>query len=260
MTAEVLIEIVSALIVGLSLGLLGAGGSILTVPILVYVLHEPAKLAIAESLIIVGCIALAAVVRYAIQRSIDWRMAIVVGAPGMLGSFAGAAVSQLVPTAAQMLLFAAVVLAAAWRMLAVRPVSTSEVFPSRPLWQALLAGLAVGMLTGLVGVGGGFLLVPALVLFLGLPMHTAVPTSLVIIVANSAVGFAKHASALTRDGSGELHWRAIAIFVIVGVIGSLSGTALAPHIPQRILRLAFAWVLVAIGLAIAAHEVHSLLT
>ncbi|MDZ4754359.1 MAG: sulfite exporter TauE/SafE family protein [Phycisphaerae bacterium] len=259
-TLELAIEAACALGIGLALGLLGAGGSILTVPMLVYVVGEPPKLAIAESLAIVGLIACAAVVRYATQRMVDWRMVLLVGGPGVIGAFGGALIADQMSARVQMLLFAAVVLAAAGKMLAPRDATVTADAARKSVPRAMLAGLGVGVLTGTVGVGGGFLLVPTLVLILGMPITRAIPTSLAIIVANSAVGFARHASTCTPDGIGELHWRLIILFAVVGMAGSVSGALFAKFVPQRALRLAFALLLLAVGLAVGGWETWVSLT
>jgi uncharacterized membrane protein YfcA len=267
---ELAIEIVAALVVGLSLGLLGAGGSILTVPILVYLLGQPPRLAVPESLAIVGLIALAATARYALRREVDWRTACLVALPGMLGALGGAYVAQQLSERTQLLVFAAIVLLAAWRMLrsGARTTSTSTSTSTstaetpaaeRPaVGVALAAGLGVGLLTGIVGVGGGFLLVPALVLALRLPMRTAVPTSLAVIVVNCASGLAKHLWALdAARGAGDeplLPWRIVIVFAAFGIAGSLAGTVLAARLPQAVLRSMFAWMLVLIGVAVAVAE------
>lgn len=247
------IEIAGALLVGLMLGLLGAGGSILTVPVLTYVVGEPTKVAIAESLLIVGAIALVAGGRAARRGLVDWWIAILLGLPGMLGAFLGAFLTGALSAPTQMLLFAAVLLAAAFRLLTMREPEADCTAPRPPAWQPLLVGCAVGVLTGLVGVGGGFLLVPALVILLRQPIRRAIATSLVIIVANSAIGFATHASALSGSDH-SIDWPLVALFVACGIVGTLAGTALSPRLPQRGLRLAFGWMLVAIALATIAVE------
>jgi uncharacterized membrane protein YfcA len=178
---------VGALLIGVALGMLGSGGSILTVPILIYVVGEPEKLAIAESLAVVGLIALVGAVPYGLRRQIDWKGVIWFGLPGMAGTYLGAYLSQWLPGTWQLGLFALVMLLAAYFMF--RPQKPSEhQLRKRSPFKIALEGLGVGVLTGLVGVGGGFLIVPALVLLGGLPMHLAVGTSLLIIALKSGAG------------------------------------------------------------------------
>ncbi|WP_284327034.1 sulfite exporter TauE/SafE family protein, partial [Deinococcus metallilatus] len=183
---------IGAALIGLSLGLLGSGGSILTVPVLVYLVGEPEKLAIAESLAIVGAISLFGAIPYALKRQIDWRSVLWFGIPGVAGTYLGAALSVYLSGVAQLMLFAVVMLLAAIMMF--RPGGAQPEAATNHKRSPLkigAEGLVVGVLTGLVGVGGGFLIIPALVLLGGLPMSLAVGTSLLIIAAKSFVGFYK---------------------------------------------------------------------
>ena len=163
-----LLAVVGALAIGLSLGLLGSGGSILTVPVLHYLLDQPEQAAIGGSLLVVGLIAASASVPYAMARQVDWRKAVWFGVPGMAGAWLGASLARWVPGPVQLALFAAVMLVAAVRMLGSAPLSTGDAQP-HPL-AVVASGAAVGALSGLVGVGGGFLIVPALVLLAAVPM------------------------------------------------------------------------------------------
>lgn len=163
-----------AALIGLSLGLLGSGGSILTVPVLVYLVGEPEKIAIAESLAVVGGISLVGALPYALRRQVDWTSVVWFGIPGVVGTFLGAALSVYLSGAVQLLLFAAVMLLAAVMMFRSSPIAGEQggeqmAGPRSPL-KVGLEGLVVGVVTGLVGVGGGFLIIPALVLLGGLPM------------------------------------------------------------------------------------------
>lgn len=232
-----------ALAVGLSLGLLGSGGSILTVPILVYLLHQPDKAAIAGSLAIVGGIALIGALRYAHQRLVSWRHVALFGAPGVAATYAGAWASKFVPGALQLVVFAAIMGAASWSML--HPPRLAETGERREPHPAFLiaAGCGVGVVTGFVGVGGGFLIVPALVLLGGLAMHRAVATSLAVIVINSASGFYKQHEVISGAGF-SLDWRVIGLFLVIGGAGSLAGNVVARRIPQHRLRQAFGAFLV----------------
>ncbi|MFO0827845.1 MAG: sulfite exporter TauE/SafE family protein [Phycisphaerales bacterium] len=251
------LEILGALLVGLSLGLLGAGGSIVTVPVLVFVVGDPPKVAIAESLAIVGAIAATAASRYQRQRLIDWRHAILLGVPGMLGALQGAMLARAMSGRAQMILFACVAFVAALRMLLARsPSDSAPTSPHRPAWQPILAGIAVGLLTGLVGVGGGFLLIPALVVLLGVPMRRAIGTSLVVIVANCVVGFARQFASLEASGD-QIQWITVIVFAVVGSTGALAGARLSAHLPHNILRVTFAWVLVLVAIGTLVSQLLS---
>jgi len=250
----VTLTILGALLIGLSLGLLGSGGSILTVPVLVYLVGESGKLAIVESLAVVGLIALVGAAPHLRNRCIDARAVLLFGIPGLLGTSLGTLLSHRMPAAVQLLIFAVVMLIAAVRMFRPMP----EHLGSRPRawWQVTLAGLGVGVLTGVVGVGGGFLILPALVLLLGLSMARAVGTSLVIIAMNSALGFAMHVTGQATP----LHWPVIGLIAGIGILGSLAGAQLSSRCSPLLLRRSFAGFLVLLGgyilLTSLPHALH----
>lgn len=250
-----------AALIGLSLGLLGSGGSILTVPVLVYLVGEESKLAITESLAIVGTISLFGMLPYAVSRQIQWEKVLLFGLPGMLGTYFGSALSQYLSGGVQLTIFAVVMLLAATFMFRSPLQKSAEVaLPTapRPPLKTALEGLAVGILTGLVGVGGGFLIVPALVLLGGLPMQYAVGTSLMIITLNSFMGFFKHLYQFSGSEHG-LHWSLIALFAVIGVLGSFAGTKLSQNISSEKLRKGFAASLVVIGLYVLGTNVSKAL-
>lgn len=244
-----LAALLGALAIGLSLGLLGSGGSILTVPVLHYLLQQPEQVAIGGSLLVVGLIAAAACVPYAIARQVDWRNVLWFGLPGMLGAWLGASLARWVPGPAQLALFAVVMLVAAWRMLRSAPVATGDHRPHP--FAIIVGGAAVGALSGLVGVGGGFLIVPALVLLAGVPMTSAVGTSLAIIAMNSFTGFGKYLQVLEAKGVA-LDWRTLLLIAAIGVVGSLAGNRLGRRLPQSSLRRLFGLFLVVMGIFVAA--------
>jgi uncharacterized protein len=244
-----------ALLIGLSLGLLGSGGSILTVPVLVYLVQEPQKLAIAESLAIVGGISLIGALPYAFKRLIHWKSVLWFGIPGVAGTYLGAYFSQWLTGAMQLLLFALIMLTAAYSMWRAKN-SRADKSKRHPLWQILLEGLAVGIITGLVGVGGGFLIIPALVVLGGLTMRLAVGTSLLIIAMKSFVGFFKYAQVLSQY---HVNWGLIALFVGLGIVGSFTGSFLSQKFPQQLLRKLFSVVLVALGIFILYQNIPSIL-
>ena len=252
--------LLGALAVGVSLGLLGSGGSILTVPVLVYILGRPEKAAIAESLAIVGGIAAAGAALHARRGAVRWGSTLLFGVPGMAGSFLGAFGSKYVSGALQLTIFACVMLAAATFMVRGTGFASRAQGPGaeprrrlRAAGLTIAAGLGVGALTGFVGVGGGFLIVPALVLLMGLPMGHAVGTSLAVIVMNCAVGFVKHQRVLPALGL-ETDWTTVGLFVAVGAAGTFVGSAIAGRMKQSTLRKTFGLFLLAMAAFVLWRE------
>ncbi|WP_412061958.1 sulfite exporter TauE/SafE family protein [Rubrivirga sp. IMCC45206] len=251
-----LYALLGAVAIGLVLGLLGSGGSILTVPVLVYLAGQPDKVAIAESLAIVGAIAAVGAVPYARQKLVDWHSVLYFGVPGIVGTYGGAALAKWIPGAVQLALFAIVMILAAGLMLRGKKdleARGGEPHARQPLWLIAVEGLIVGVLTGLVGVGGGFLIVPALVLLGGLSMRMAVGTSLLIIAAKSAAGFWKYTDVLAETGL-HVDWGLIGIFAAIGIAGSFVGNALSQRVPQAQLKRGFAVFLVVMGIFILYNE------
>ena len=236
-----------ALLIGLVLGLLGSGGSILTVPVLVYLVGEPDKLAIAESLGIVTLISLVGALPFAWRGLVSWRNVWLFGLPGMAGAYGGAVLSTYMPGALQLVLFACVMLTAAMMMF--RKTGPGSGSVPRAAWKVMIDGLVVGALTGLVGVGGGFLIVPALVLLGGLPMHLAIGTSLFIIAIKSVSGFVKYVDVL-QDAGHAIHWDLVGIFAAIGIVGSFIGGKIGAYVPQAQLKRVFAVFLVVMGAVI----------
>lgn len=230
-----------ALLTGMALGLFGGGGSILTVPIFVYILGFGAKESIAMSLAVVGVTSLAGAGRHWRAGNVDVRLALAFGGVAMAGTYLGARLSALVSGGFQLLLFGAVMLAAAMAMLR-HPTLT----PGRrhSLAGIVAQGLAVGVLTGMVGVGGGFLIVPALVLLGGVPIRTAIGTSLLIITLNATTGFIGYL------GQVDVAWTTIAWFSVVSSAGIFIGSHIVNTVPQRALRRAFAVFLLVMGVGI----------
>ncbi len=251
MSADLLLAVLGALIVGGTLGLLGSGGSILTVPILVYILGRDAGVAIPESLAIVGSIALSAAIPHALAGRVRWDAFGSFAVGGTLGAFGGAKLAEHVPGGLQLVVFAIVMGIAAWRMLRPKP-TVKEDAHTASLPALALTGLGVGVLTGFVGVGGGFLIVPALVLIARLPMHAAVATSLSLIVVNCAGGLLGH-------GLGGIDWRTVGVFVAVGFLGSQVGGRVGTRLPQATLKRAFAIFLIPMACLILVREGMKLL-
>lgn len=237
--------------VGLSLGLLGSGGSILTVPILIYLVGEEEKTAIAESLGIVGAIALAGFIPYALKKQVHWRSVILFGLPGMAGTYGGAIIAGYVSGAFQLILFALVMLLAAVMMFRDKQELETSLNPAKDhaWWKFVIEGTAVGVLTGLVGVGGGFLIVPALVLLAGLPVHLAVGTSLAIIALKSITGFVKYVEVLETLNL-QINWELVMVFSLIGAVGSFVGKKVGSKISGRNLKKGFAVFLMVMGIYI----------
>ena len=232
---------------------MGSGGSIITVPVLVYLLGQDEKIAIAGSLFVVGTIALVGSLQYVRVGLVDWRNVFVFGVPGMVGTYLGAMLAAFVPGIVQLAFFALVMLLASYMML--RPVKlTDEVHAPRETWKIATDGLLVGVITGLVGVGGGFLIVPALVLFGGLAIHTAVATSLVIIALKSFSGFYKYMDVLDQQNL-ELDWNTLLLVTGLGIAGSFAGAKIASRMPQEKLKKGFGFFLVVMGIYILARSV-----
>ena len=236
-----------AALIGLALGTLGGGGSILTVPVLVYVLGFDPKLAIAMSLPVVGTAALVGVVSHWRAGNVRLQTAALFGSVAMVGSYTGARASVLLSGRLQLLILGSVMIAAAGSMLlsAIRDTGAAPAVELPPHPAIMLGvGFAVGLLTGVIGIGGGFLIVPALVILGRVPMRSAVGTSLLVIAMNSASGYLGHA------GREVVPWDFVVRFTAVAVVGILAGTSLVRHIPTQQLKRAFALLLVVIGIMI----------
>ena len=226
------------LVIGLALGLLGGGGSTLTVPLLLVLGVEP-KVAIALSLAVVGTTASAAVVSHARAKRIDWRAAAWLLPAVALGGFAGGRAAAYFSGEALLLGFTVLMTVAGIAMLLPRrPVARAPA--PRPLALAA-AGVVIGVITGLVGVGGGFLFVPVLALVGGLEMRRAIGTSLVAIAVNALAALAGHV------GHVELPLALAAVLTSAGVVGALLGACLVPRLHERTLRRAFGVLVLAIA-------------
>jgi uncharacterized membrane protein YfcA len=235
-----------ALVVGLVLGLLGGGGSILAVPTFLYVFHVEPKPAIAMSLVVVGMSALVGFLAHWRNGTINVRVAVLFGALAMVGSFAGARVARFVPASVQLTMFAAFALSAAIMMLrdSVRPRFAAISQDTGPLHFSTLLGvqaLAVGVLTALIGAGGGFLIVPSLVLMANVPVKEAVGSSLLIIAMNAASGVAGYLGQVPFD------WTLIGWFTTLAAVGALAGTRLMRRLPAARIKQGFAIMILVLG-------------
>lgn len=230
--------------IGLALGMLGGGGSILTVPVLVYFLQMDAHVAVTASLIIVGLNALIGSIMHWRAGHVKLKEAILFGLYGIVAAYAGARVSILFNSTLLLALFAVFMLVIAALMLRPKK-SLPTPGTRRPWWLVLLGGLGVGLLTGFLGVGGGFLIVPALVLLLGMEMPTAVGSSLVVIALNGAAGIIGH-----LNSHVALPWTEMLVFSAVGIGGLFIGEKFTRMLSVARLQQAFALFVFGLGLVL----------
>ncbi|MFI8825613.1 sulfite exporter TauE/SafE family protein [Streptomyces sp. NPDC053431] len=243
--------VAASLLVGVSLGVLGGGGSILTVPLLVYVAGQGTEQAVATSLFVVGVTSAAALVPHARARRVRPRTGLLLGAFSMAGAYGGGRLAGYVPGTVLLVAFGLMMLATAAAMLRRPPRSAEPVPPRRDPSPARIAGmgLGIGAVTGLVGSGGGFLVVPALVVLGGLPAGAAVGTSLLVIAMNSFAGLAGHLSGARID------WALALTVTAAAVVGSLAGARLSGRLPQAGVRTAFGWFVVVMGVFVLTRQV-----
>ncbi len=252
-----------ALLIGITLGLIGGGGSILTVPLLVYVFGIPGTQATGYSLLVVGSTAFVGALTYIKRKEIAFKEGVLFSLPAFLSvyltrkivipsipeSVANLAGFELTRDGLLLIIFAVVMLAASFSMIKSKKVVASDT--KKNIAVVMLIGFGVGIMTGLVGAGGGFLIIPALVLFLRLDMKVAVGTSLMIIAANSLVGF------LGTIGSASIPipWNLLLALTAISIVGILIGTVLAKKIPGSKLKVGFGYFVLVMGLFILAQEV-----
>jgi uncharacterized membrane protein YfcA len=264
MAFNTLLSIVLAIFVGISLGLIGSGGSILTVPILVYIMAVEPVLATAYSLFIVGSTALVGGIKSALLKKVDFKTVLIFGIPSIAAVYFTRAIIvphlpevfftigtfEFTKSIALMLLFAIVMIMASISMIKPSKVVEDENSPMKynlPL--ILLEGLLVGVLTGLVGAGGGFLIIPALVLLAKMPMKLAVGTSLFIIAAKSLIGFLGD-----LKGNQTIDWSLLLLFTFASIIGIFIGIYLSKKIHGAKLKTGFGWFVLLMGIYIILKE------
>jgi uncharacterized membrane protein YfcA len=252
------LTIALAVLVGVTLGLLGGGGSILTVPLLAYVAGMDAKQAIATSLLVVGVTSAVGAISHARAGRVQWRTGLIFGAAGMAGAYAGGVLAQFIPGTVLLIGFAVIMLTTAIAMLRGRrdigPVgdigAAADGAHRMPVGKIVLQGLMVGLVTGLVGAGGGFLVVPALALLGGLPMAIAVGTSLVVIAMNSFAGMAGYLASVQID------WAIAGAVTGAALVGGLIGARLTAMVNPDALRKAFGWFVLTMSSVILGEEIH----
>jgi uncharacterized protein len=248
-TAGIIIGVLLSALIGLSLGLIGGGGSIITVPLLVYVIGVHPHEAIPMSLAVVGSTSLVGALMHHRGGRVVWKTAMLFAVAGIAGAFFGSRLTYLVTPRALLLIFAALMFIVAFVML-VRRDRHEKGTDERPvIAKATLAGAGVGTLTGFLGVGGGFLIVPALMLFGHLRVKDAIGTSLVVIAINCAAGLAGH----LRFGGFSLLLTLLVTASAIG--GAVVGTGLAGRASPEILRRGFALLVIAVALFLVIRNV-----
>ena len=256
---------IAAALIGLSLGLMGGGGSILTVPVLVYFFRMQPLYATSYSLFIVGFTSLTGALKNYMHGLVNIRTALIFGISSFITVFATrrwvvpAIPKVIVETATYavtsdmltMVLFAVLMVAAAFSMLKHRKIKQHKNTDNTTLHvlHLLWYGLAIGFVKGLLGAGGGFLLIPILVTSLKLPMKEAVGTSLLIIAINSLIGFAGDI------GNLSIEWRKLLTITAIAVAGILAGAALSRRIEAGRLKKAFGWFVLLTGIFIIVKEI-----
>lgn len=252
LTTTTLLAVILGGLIGLSLGMLGGGGSILTVPALVYVLGQDPHAAVSASLVIVGLNALTGAWFHRRAGHVRLKAAALFGGVGLAAAFVGARLSKLLPSALLLVLFALLMLVVAGLMLRGGGPRHTDAEAAPVWWKVLLGGLGVGFLTGFLGVGGGFLIVPALVLLLRMDMRDAVGSSLVVIALNSAAGVLGHL------GESGVSWLIIGLLLAGGLPGLLLGSRLAHRVPVARLRQGFAVLVILLGGALLVANLPKL--
>lgn len=247
-----LLQVALGVAIGFSLGLLGGGGSILTVPALVYLVGQSPNAAIAASLVIVGANSATGAMFHHRQGTLNWRVAAIFGGAGMVAAYLSAGLTASFSPAVILILFALLMLIIGIALLRKKENKENFITKSKPISHIVGGGIMVGTLTGLLGVGGGFLIVPALTMLVGLPMHTAVGTSLAIIAANSLAGFLGHIKMISLDPTLTL------TFVFAGLIGSFAGVKLSSRISSYSLQKIFAAFVIALALFMLYDNVTKL--
>ena len=244
-----------AICIGLSLGLIGGGGSILAVPILVYIMGLGAKTAIAMSLGIVGTVSLIGAIPHGLQGNVNWQVAVIFAPTAMFGAYFGAQMAgfPFITETIQLICFALVMVLASIIMIhqGRQRLKHQNLLKEKRSFKdknqhnwlfILLEGLGVGILTGFVGVGGGFAIIPVLVLLGGLPMKEAIGTSLIIITFNSMTGFLGYLSQVNLDGTLMIS------FTIAASLGTLTGAYLTRFIEAKNLQKGFGYFVLAVGI------------
>lgn len=260
---------IAAILMGLSLGAIGGGGSILTVPILVYLFQISPVNATGYSLLVVGTTALVGGISYLRKGQIMLKAGAIFAIPSFLGvslsrkvivpnlsdpvfSFLGEPISK---SLLMMTVFAILMISASLSMIKAKPPSelVHRILNARRMIFIALEGLLVGVITGFVGAGGGFLIIPSLVFLVGIPMKQAVGTSLLIIAFNSLFGF--------LVGLGNIRvvpWVFLGSITLIGVVGLVAGMRFSAKVPERSLKKGFGWFVLLVGSLILVDQITKL--
>jgi uncharacterized membrane protein YfcA len=258
----------SAVLIGISLGLIGGGGSALAIPVLVYLFHLSPQSAIPDSFFIVGLSSFAGAMSYLYSRMISYKSALIFGFPSILSVYyTHRYVLPAIPDQLGLsgnlvvskdmfvlIIFATLMIAASLSMITSKrrekKEKKAEEEKSYPYLQMMLSGICIGFLAGLVGAGGGFLIIPALILLAKLPMKTAIGTSLLIIAINSGIGFVSH-----LQGNSHTDWAFLSLFGSLSVTGIFLGKHISKFISGDALKPAFGWFVLAIGAFIISQQI-----
>lgn len=238
-------------LIGLSLGLIGGGGSIITVPVLVYAIGVEPYEAVGMSLAVVGATSLVGSFLHHRRGNLQLKTGLIFGAAGVVGALVGSPLTRLLSSSALMLTFAALMLLIAVSILRRKPSDRIEIESAKQIpnvWKAVSAGFAVGILTGFLGVGGGFLIVPALAIFGGLAMKDAIGTSLFVIFLNCAAGLIGHASQNNFD------WSLTLSVTILAAAGTILGTLLSHRVAANKLQKGFAVFVLTVAVFLMAKN------
>lgn len=262
MTLLVALASLLAIGIGLTVGVLGSGGSILTTPLLVYLVGFDAKQAITASLLVVAVTSSFGLIGHARAGRVIWRTGLIFGGAGMVGAFIGGQIGQHLPGPLLLAAFSIMMGLTAVAMIRGRKkVKGHGPQAGLPLFRILLDGLVVGFVTGLVGAGGGFLVVPALALLGGLPMPNAVATSLLVVAMKSFAGFFGYllqfgnGSLVSLNPQTEIDWPVTLIITAGAVIGALLGSRFVGRIHPDKLRKAFGWFVLAMAVFILSQQI-----
>lgn len=264
-TVEI-IGYLAAIIMGVTLGLMGGGGSILTVPILVYLFHISPVMATAYSLFIVGITSLVGLIGYIKQGLVNYKIGLIFAIPSFIGVFSARKfIVPIIPETiisiggynlskdtAILIFFSILMLFAAYSMIREKETEKSEKEMSEKIKRLLIIieGLIVGIITGIVGAGGGFLVIPALVILTKIPMKEAVGTSIMIITIKSLIGF-------LGDLSSEINvnWSFLFGFSFFTITGIIIGTYSSSYVPEKKMKPVFGWFVMLMGLFIIGKEI-----
>lgn len=251
---------IAVLLMGISLGLIGAGGSILTVPVLVYLFGVPPLVATSYSLFVVGSTSFIGSINSYRKGWVDWRTVLLFGASSVITVFLiRRLIIPLIPVEIHMgrkllesqvllmILFAVIMILASLPLISKIHKPANEHL-KKPGWLITIYGIGIGLITGLLGVGGGFLLVPALIFLLNLPIQKAIGTSLLIIAVNSSVGF------IADAGSYAIDWVLLISVSVIAIFGGLIGARIGVKLNPEILKKGFGWLILAMGLFIFLKE------